>query len=402
MGSKSFLERFSRVTTSGKFISEIDGLRFIAIGTVVLFHIAVSLRIRNAAAFTIPAGNLLGGIASKGFHGVELFFIISGFILAMPFAAHHLKKKPAVRLGSYYLRRVTRLEPPYILSMLLLFAAIIILKGLNPGTLLPHLLASLGYVHNLVYGQESLINNVAWSLEIEIQFYILAPILAMLFTISNRSVRRFVIGVLILLGAAGHAFVFQYSRMMSLTILNFIQFFLIGFLLCDLFLESWNEAPRRNYAWDLVSLIGWPVLFYIWNSPDPSRYLFSGEYSNAVENFFFPCAAFLLYVAVFRGRISNRIMTNPWITTVGGMCYTIYLVHNYIIGTATLATKNIVATNSYTLNFLLQVILIVPIILIVSGIYFALIERPCMKKDWPQRLYARVTGSQPVQGKGGK
>ena len=51
------------------------------------------------------------------------------------------------------------------------------------GTLLPHFFASLFYAHGLVYGSWSEINAVTWSLEIEVQFYILAPLLCRVFSI---------------------------------------------------------------------------------------------------------------------------------------------------------------------------------------------------------------------------
>ena len=43
----------------------------------------------------------------------------------------------------------------------------------------------LAYVHNAVYASESPINNVTWSLEIEVQFYLLAPLLASVFLIHS-------------------------------------------------------------------------------------------------------------------------------------------------------------------------------------------------------------------------
>src|SRR5512135_2587051 len=127
--SEKILSRFRRVTTSGNFISEIDGLRFIAIGTVVLFHLVVNLGIKSPVTYAIPSeGNLIVAVARHGFRGVELFFIISGFILAYPFASHYIKGARRVNLRSYFLRRVTRLEPPYFLCMILFFGASVLLR----------------------------------------------------------------------------------------------------------------------------------------------------------------------------------------------------------------------------------------------------------------------------------
>ena len=69
-----------------------------------------------------------------GFRGVELFFVISGFILGLPFAAHYLKGAAPVSLRKYYLRRLTRLEPPYIVALLVLFILAAGIEGAPPAT----------------------------------------------------------------------------------------------------------------------------------------------------------------------------------------------------------------------------------------------------------------------------
>src|SRR5882672_10637739 len=108
------LARLSRETSSGRFIPEMDGLRFAAIGMVVLFHlngylIGKSQRYHSSP----PSSDWLAQAALVGFRGVELFFVISGFILGLPFAAQHIEGRPPVGLRKYYVRRLTRLEPPY-------------------------------------------------------------------------------------------------------------------------------------------------------------------------------------------------------------------------------------------------------------------------------------------------
>jgi len=387
-----FLARFSRVTTSGGFISEIDGLRFIAIGTVVLFHLMVNLAIKAPDAYAPPDGSLLVAVARQGYHGVELFFIISGFILALPFASHHLKGHRPVALGQYYLRRVTRLEPPYMLWMAVMFVALVAVKGRSAADLAPHLGASLLYLHNLIFGRESLINNVAWSLEIEIQFYLLVPALAGVFAVRSHALRR---GLIVGLAAAATLLSWWLVPVESrayLSILRFIQFFLMGFLLADVFLVEWDGRPGKSFGWDLVSLVGWPALFAVWHfhGVRPSEPGVAAGKESLLSAASFPATAFVLYLAVFRGRITNAVMTNPWLTTIGGMCYTVYLLHNPLLGAMLTATRRLVPTGSYTANLLLQLALAVPAILVPSGIYFLLVEKPCMRKDWPQRLAARV------------
>jgi peptidoglycan/LPS O-acetylase OafA/YrhL len=116
-----------RRQTSGRaFIAEIDGLRFIAILSVVLCHIATQV---YSQPHGIAIGNTLAPWFSNGRRGGRLFFVISGFILCLPFARHHLSGAPPVRLRNYFLRRLTRLEPPYV--MWILIRALLILGVLH-------------------------------------------------------------------------------------------------------------------------------------------------------------------------------------------------------------------------------------------------------------------------------
>ena len=102
-----------------------------------------------------------------------------------------------LRFRAYYLRRIRRIEPPYLINLAVCFAIIWLI---NPGRSLfvPHLVASLFYGHTLVYGDYSWINSVSWSLEVEAQFYLLMPALACLFTRRSTLARRVSLGLLIL------------------------------------------------------------------------------------------------------------------------------------------------------------------------------------------------------------
>ena len=372
------LGRLRRVTSSGRFIPEIDGLRFVAIATVVGYHLMGYLLEKGQSFSGDPARAWTVRLLEHGNSGVQLFFVISGFILALPFASHHLAGARPVSLRRYFLRRLTRLEPPYVLSMLLFFALLAVYVRQNISALVPHLAASLLYVHNLVYGAGSTINPVAWSLEVEIQFYVLVPLLAQLFAIRRATIRRGVVLALIVAALLFQlVFVTPDRFRLERSILNYLQFFLFGFLLADVFLVEWGGAPAPSREWDLVSLVGWPLLFLLWTNAAASRWLFAP-------------LAFLLYCAAFRGALSRRLFGNPWITTIGGMCYTIYLLHYQVISFVGRHTLHWRMASGFDAEFLWQALLILPIVLGVSAVYFALIERPCMRPDWPQRLVAKI------------
>jgi peptidoglycan/LPS O-acetylase OafA/YrhL len=374
MSFTHLFERLARRTSSGRFIPVIDGLRFISITLVFLYHLGIYLTAKSAAPFTVrPGQDWLTALVGRGAYGVELFFVISGFVLGLPFAKQYLAGGSRVSLRRYFWRRITRLEPPYIVCLTVFFVLLVVINGESIRALAPHALAGLGYVHNLLYGSFNPINRVAWSLEIEVQFYILAPLLAMLFCIPRKHLRRAVL-LALTLGAVilQQRFMVPHSRP-ALSLLNYIQYFLAGFVLADVFVVDWKEGPQANRAWDVVTLLGWPALFWVWVSTPWTPWVF-------------PFATLLLFAAAFRGRSSSQVLGNRWLTTIGGMCYSIYLIHYTFISVAGRMSIHLRLTDIFWVNLLLQIAIVAPLTLVASALYFVTFERPFMDREWPAKL----------------
>lgn len=364
--------KLRRITTGASWIPQIDGLRFVAIVGVILFHCGGEVRMRGLG--TIVPGPLVSWLDESvrwGDRGVILFFVISGYILARPFLREHRLGGHKVKLGAYFLRRLTRLEPPYVVSLLIYAFAEHFDWHTPLHVLLPHLLASIFYVHNLAYRQMSLVSFVTWSLEIEVQFYILAPLLGMLYRIENAALRRATIAALIAIMGVISLYV---GPVAHLTLLGYAQYFLAGFLLADL-LEIPRHATRQMWRWDLVSLLGWPLIFYL--PPAQTTYAW------------FPFLIIPVYLAAFYGKASNWFFRQPFIALTGGMCYSIYLMHMLIISTVFRAVKHLRFDNG-GLTMAIQMAILACSVLLVSTLYFVLIERPCMDPAWPQKLWRRL------------
>jgi peptidoglycan/LPS O-acetylase OafA/YrhL len=376
LSSPSWLDGFRRITTSGEFIPEIDGLRFIAISVVVIRHVSVLI------AYWLPCEE---GLLKYGRNGVELFFVISGFILSTPFALHSLRQTRPVKLKRYFLRRLTRLEPPYLLSILIYF---VLKLRFQPGIAQwSDLWVSIFYVSGIVKGHVPAVSTVAWSLEVEIGFYLIMPLLAMLFWIPNRWVRR---ASMVSLAAAfvivgpfqihGMATGEVYDHILP----NYIQYFLAGLLLSDVYATEWRGAPpplqRGMLKWgDLTWVVGWPVLLWVFVQ------------ENTLTRAVAPIIIFLLYVAVFHSVWARKLMRIKWVTTIGGMCYSIYLMHNLALeGSLRLISRWM--PHQYFPAMLMLAVISIPLTLIECGVYFRLIERPCMRPDWPKRLKAWILG----------
>jgi peptidoglycan/LPS O-acetylase OafA/YrhL len=360
--------QFRRITTQNRFIAQIDGLRFVAIAWVVFFHIYAVLSDRGA----VPAPLTLDIDLPK--RGVELFFAISGFILGVPFASALLRNAPAVNLKQYFLRRLTRLEPPYFISLFVWAAAQWLTARRPLGNMAPHLLASFFYLHNLIFGGfRGPVNPVGWSLEVEIQFYLLVPLLAALFAIAaTRSRRVVILGLMLVSGILSLPLYktvhFHYS------IAYYLAFFLAGFLVCDFYVTRQAEW-KPNFLWDALALCLWPLIWY------PGR---------TVGHVVLPFVIVVLYLAAFRGCICSAVFSNRVITNIGGMCYSIYLFHALIIYFVKHMTYRLHIGQNFWFYYFLQACMIVPVVLLLCGAFFVLIERPCMDREWPQKLWRFV------------
>jgi len=374
-------DRLKRKTNATNFIPQIDGLRFLAIMLVVFYHI--NGFVVNKVPFTFPKAPssyplIYNAVSENGVKGVLLFFTISGFILGLPFAKHYWQQGKEVKLKDYFLRRLTRLEPPYIINMVAsAFLLIWFGKGafstmfpdLSFTGILPSLAASLAYMHNILYPKVLSINPVAWSLEIEVQFYCLVPVLVLVFKLSKVRRRITLAGLIVLFVALQHFLPLQIR-----TLYSFIQYFLLGFLLVDVYLSGikFKLAPLTNAFVGIVLLVS---IVYL------------GVYRNMFTEYLFIMLVLVFYTLVLSEGIWNKIFSFRFITAIGGMCYSIYLWHDVVMSGVGNRTIFFNPFHSYPLSLLWHTSILLMFILGFSTVYYLLVERPCMDKDWPIKLW---------------
>ena len=181
-------------SSSGRLRHEpaLDGLRGLAVGIVVLFHL-----------------DRLDG----GFLGVDLFFVLSGYLITSLLLAEH-RRTGAIGLGGFWARRVRRLLPAL---LVLLVGVAALLLALTPEVqragFRDDALATLGYVANWqrmvaevgywdMFSQPSPLDHM-WSLAVEEQFYLFWPLVAVA-VLGRRGapgVRALALGVVALAGA---------------------------------------------------------------------------------------------------------------------------------------------------------------------------------------------------------
>ncbi len=363
--SAGWLRYFERVTSGGTFLPWIDGLRFLAIVAVILYHLNGYVLAKGAGFTEADARStsifrwLVGANC-----GVQLFFSISGFILALPFAKESVKGRP-VRLRDYFLRRITRLEPPFLINLAIATGLLVLVRRESLSELWPNLLATMTYLHNWIWGEHSRINGVAWSLEIEVQFYVLAPFLLRPYFRASERIRRVCVSGIVGLYMLTKAIAPVHGPMgLRLGLLYQIDHFLVGILVADLFVVRWCGSPGRHRAWDLIALLVFPLTFWSQRTDSGTALL--------------PLFSTLILLCAMLGPMTNQLLSIRGITLIGGMCYSIYLYHFYLLSAFGRFTLGWTSGWSFTSQLIAQSFALVPPTLVVCAMLFATFERPFM------------------------
>ncbi|GAB3791744.1 acyltransferase family protein [Dyella agri] len=296
----------------------LDLLRAIAIVWVMLFH---SWMIGGVGAPFQP-------VADYGWMGVDLFFVLSGYLIGYQLLEPLGRGEP-LRLGGFYLRRAFRILPAFlaVLAVYLLFPAWREAPGMQPAwqflTFTLNLL--IDYQHNQAFSH-------AWSLCVEEHFYLLFPLLA--WWLARRRSQALVIGSAVFVVAAGlllrgHASLHDKSWLESIYYPTWTRLdgLLAGVLLATIQAyrpDWWAAGQRRANALAGTGLL--LVAAAIW--------LFRDKTGFNASVFGFPLLALGLSLLVAAGAGNTswlgrwRLPGAGWIATVS---YSLYLSHKLAI-----------------------------------------------------------------------
>jgi peptidoglycan/LPS O-acetylase OafA/YrhL len=214
-----------------------------------------------------------------------------------------------------------------------------------------------------------------------VQFYLLAPLLAQVFRLAT--VPRRLILVAAICGAPLLASVVPRG---ALTLLGFAQFFLMGFLLADIHTTGAGTGRLSVKSYDLLGIA---CLLAVALAPD-----------MPVSMPFLPWLLGGVFIGALRGGWFTRFLRRPSISVLGGMCYSLYLLHSPLL--SFVATKIIHNGMSLPLAYLRLAVVGLPFAVAAGIAYYILIERPCMNPNWPQLVWqhaSRIMGAAPNTAK---
>jgi peptidoglycan/LPS O-acetylase OafA/YrhL len=392
-----------RITTGKVYRPEIDGLRFFAISIVIIGHIMQ--RVERSQANVAPPSDIehaLLQIVRPGL-GVLLFFAVSGFIIGSQFLRGPAKSPNWHYLRAYFLRRVTRIEPPYFILLVGTYALLSAINyvpqnvnhfNMGPESLSLSLFASLAYSHGWLFGTFPRLFPPGWSLEIEVQFYILAPLFFFLFFKITDPILRLRLGIAIEICACLLAPLVNAAtpgrHLLGFTLGEFFQYFWLGIVLADVNLNSKELVQRYPKAWassgawlGLILMIGAGAFL-------EDGMIHGGTYAYLFLNLLTVVAILLLFGGALQGPTFRAVCSRPWISLLGGACYSLYLTHLQIIH----ATAPLLHAASFPplLESALSLAVQIPLIFGGGLIFYALLERPFMVPEWPTLIYRKYFG----------
>lgn len=153
----------------------VDSLRGIAALAVVFLHATIVI--------ALVTNGITGRLAGIAFVAVPIFFVISGFVLWLPFVAASAAGNKPPGTSSFYLRRAARIFPAYWTAL----AAAALLITAIPLNSVVHVMTLATLTHLYSHDTAFVPLGVSWSLAVEVVFYALVPFFALAATRLSRS-----------------------------------------------------------------------------------------------------------------------------------------------------------------------------------------------------------------------
>jgi peptidoglycan/LPS O-acetylase OafA/YrhL len=341
-----------------KFIPGLNGLRAIAIIAVIAYH----SKIQHLGSY----------IFEGGFFGVDIFFIISGYLMTI-LIINEYKINKIFLWKKFIIKRIKRIVPSLIFWIIiaLIFGYFFFLPRYNID-LGKSALSSLIFVSNIYYYlNDTIYSDIAnlhksllhtWSLSLEMQFYLIFPFLILFFYKNFKNNILVINFIIILLSFLLSTILFYFDR--SFTFYNLParlwQFFLGSTIY---FLKKDNILSNNIFSYIGFSLILLAV------------FLFENNNSHLVFISILPSiGSFLLINNLNKNNFINKFLSFKIIIFIGTISYSLYLVH-YIV--MSFFRVSLIADNNITNKLIIFILIIV---LSISSYY--LIEKPFKKIDY--------------------
>jgi peptidoglycan/LPS O-acetylase OafA/YrhL len=388
-GSDAHLDRAAAAgVATGAYIPELESLRGLAILLVFWFHIEGILFLPYARPAT--TGFPLQSLVRAGHTGVSLFFVLSAFLLSLPFL--RARGRAPVSLRRYASRRALRILPLYWFAVAV--GTVVTATGAaDLGRAVPHML----FLSSVAGWWEAMppFSDVWWSLGTEMQFYLLLPLLPLcLRSRAGRWIGAALLGgIAVLYGCylthvlAGSTFAGQ--RQLGDSIIGRAPQFVIGGAAAWIYLR-WRERSPRAPAWwrnggadlALAAVLALLALLLQWVIAGGITHFASVPYHawHVIEAVLWASVVLLVLLAPLHTRAlwSNRVLER-----LGLLSYSIYMWHLpiawyvVIIG---LRRHGVSIASGWTARGAAAALLVAALCYVVSELTYRTIERPFLTR----------------------
>lgn len=310
-------------------LAVINGLRGVAILGVVWHHTVYKLWLQPEA--TSPTRNLwepLSALLNSGWLGVNLFFMLSGFVLYLPYADGRRDVSSRAQWVDFYRRRAFRLLPLFYISLLVFTLADLAIGRpiAEPHQLATQLLLTFNFQTETFFPKS---NWVLWSLGVEIWFSLLFPLVVYL--IARHGITRVLVAVIILsfvvrVAGSQPELLGPGDRLnpMKDGILGRLDDFLVGTWICDAYvrkrLKQLPTAPLTLFGISvgLLSAVAWERVL-----DGSASQTIIPLLNNGVQ---LGSAALVVGALTMRNKLIAVLTCSP-MQILGMMCFSVYVWH---------------------------------------------------------------------------
>jgi len=325
-------------------IYELDALRFFAALSVVFYH--YTYRLVEQSGVQVSLFPELSMVTKFGYLGVNLFFLISGFVIL--WSAR--EKKPWAFLNA----RIVRLYPTFWASMLITLSVLALLDSNAFSFSLIDILKNMTMLSG--YMDTEYVDGVYWTLQVELKFYFIVLLLIIARQIKN------IEAWLVLWLAVSYGCYFGYAPgvFKSLIIYPFSAYFIAGATFYLMRADGFNLLRGAIIIGCLYLAIGHSV------DQSNSYLLLAADKQQVFVSSIIVAIFFAIFLLISLNK--SKLPKNNLMMFLGALTYPLYLIHNS-------AGKLIYEQLEPFTNKYVAVLTVIAIVLFISSMLVVLVER---------------------------
>ncbi len=325
--------------------------------------------LRGLAAMAVAISHIAGypGLTSAtGAAGVDVFFVISGFIMWT------VTSQRTVKPGSFMIDRLTRVAPPYMLLTVAIYLIANYVPGAFPNmrTNLSHLILSALFIPHIdPYGKAFPLVVPGWTLTYEIFFYIVFSV-GLLTPVRRRAwICTAAFSMLVGIGLLTHSDIEAVNTYTNPLLMEFVAGLWLG--------VAWNSRKLPSKQWGGIAFVAGIAALTTWE-------MLYGTQPIGLRALVWGVPAALIVVGLLIIEQSVGLVRSRFLLLLGNSSYSIYLVNVFVVA----ATWRVMSHAPIWVFFVTAIVTS-----IVGGVVFwRVVERPLTRLARHQFHRPTVTG----------